>query len=91
MIGKICEEYTTYSHKDENVIGDGGFGKVYKLNDNYAVKEESKVRTYVHICIYTHAHACIHVYQDSYVYFIVVATSDILKFKFVSRDNKYEQ
>lgn len=41
MIGKICEEFTTYNQKD--VIGDGGFGKVYKLNDKFAIKEESKV------------------------------------------------
>ena len=41
MIGKICEEYTTYTKK--GVIGKGGFGKVYKLNDRYAVKEERKV------------------------------------------------
>lgn len=43
MIGKVCEEYTTYNRDNENVIGDGGFGKVYKLNDKHAVKEESKV------------------------------------------------
>jgi len=40
MVGKVCEEYATYKQKD--VIGHGGFGLVYKLDDKHAVKEEKR-------------------------------------------------
>ena len=41
IIGEVCKDYLTY--KDKVVIGHGGFGKVYKLNAEHAVKEEYKV------------------------------------------------
>ena len=41
MAGGICMNYTNYQQKP--VIGYGGFGKVYQLNKDYAVKEEYKV------------------------------------------------
>ena len=41
MVGKICPKYIDYQQK--TVIGKGAFGKVYKLNENFAVKEEYKV------------------------------------------------
>lgn len=41
MVGKICEDYADYQQKP--VIGYGGFGKVYRLNKDRAVKEEYKV------------------------------------------------
>ena len=41
MIGEICMDYTDYQQKD--VIGHGGFGKVYKIDEGRAVKEEYKV------------------------------------------------
>ena len=41
MAGGICMNYTNYQQK--HVIGYGGFGKVYQLNKDYAVKEEYKV------------------------------------------------
>ena len=37
-------DYTDYQQKP--VIGHGGFGKVYQLNKDLAVKEEYKVNRY---------------------------------------------
>lgn len=49
MIGKISMDYANYQQK--TVIGYGGFGKVYQINEQYAVKEEYKVaRLYVRKC-----------------------------------------
>ena len=44
MIGKICTDYADYQEKE--VIGHGGFGKVYQINEGCAVKEEYKVFRY---------------------------------------------
>jgi len=41
LIGKVTQDYVEYSAKEE--IGHGGFGRIYKLNDQLAVKEEHKV------------------------------------------------
>ena len=42
MVGKVCQDYTNGAYKKDK-IGQGGFGKVYKLNEKLAVKEEYKV------------------------------------------------
>ena len=42
MVGKVSWDYSDYQ-QEEYVIGRGGFGKVYKLNKDQAVKEEIKV------------------------------------------------
>ena len=40
-IGKIRNNYTSYKQLEE--IGHGGLGRVYKLDREYAIKEELKV------------------------------------------------
>jgi len=40
-IGKINNDYTSYNQLEE--IGHGGFGRVYKMDRKYAIKEELKV------------------------------------------------
>jgi len=40
-VGKVFEEYKTYTEKD--IVGHGGFGKVYKITSELVVKEEFKV------------------------------------------------
>ena len=46
MVGKICMDYADYQQKP--VIRYGGFGKVYRLNKDLAVKEEYKVGRCLH-------------------------------------------
>ena len=42
MVGKVSLDYSDYQ-QEKYVIGHGGFGKVYQLNKDQAVKEENKV------------------------------------------------
>ena len=42
MVGKVSLDYNDYQ-QEKYVIGRGGFGIVYQLNKDQAVKEETKV------------------------------------------------
>ena len=43
LVGTVVDTYRGYRNINLNLIGSGGFGKVYEFSDQRAVKEEFKV------------------------------------------------